>query len=294
VAEHAQALRHRLPPADDVEHEVESLRLFGTEMRRAEAPRGRELALVQVDRVDLGRAGNSRALDHREPDGAAADHAHSSALPHLRGLQHRADAGRDRAADQARLLDRERRRQPHERCAVDDRPRRQRARLQGTGRDGSVREPNPLARPGRRATEMSRSAPAPRAVAARRAPAHDHAVADADVAHAFADRLDHPRTFVAEHDRRHLPPAAGTDDVEVGVADAARFDADERLAGPRRLQLQRFDGDAAVRIQDDAAIHDSSISPTLRPPTSASVMSVSAISCRITASAPARPPTASP
>ena len=66
-----------------------------------------ELPLVEVDRPDLRGAGDAGALDHREADRAAADHRDARALPHLRRLEHRHDAGRDRAADQARLLDRQ-------------------------------------------------------------------------------------------------------------------------------------------------------------------------------------------
>ena len=41
-----------------------------------------------------------------EPDRAAADHPDARARPDLRGLEHRADAGRDRTADQAGLDER--------------------------------------------------------------------------------------------------------------------------------------------------------------------------------------------
>ena len=141
---------------------------------------------------------------------------------------------------------------------------------------------------------MPRTASTPRTPAAGRAPAHDHPVAHADVLDAFANRLDDTGPLVAEHDRRHLPPAARPDDVQVRVADAAGLDPDERLALARRLELECLDRHAAGRCQDDAAIHDSSTSAALRAPTRARVMSKSAISWRMTASAPARPATARP
>ena len=141
---------------------------------------------------------------------------------------------------------------------------------------------------------MTRAAKEPRASAARRAPADDDVVAGRDVHDPLADRLDHTRALVAEQDRQPMSPAAGLDDVQVGVADAARCDPDERFTGAGRVELELGDREAALRGQDGAAIHDPSRPPALCAPTSASVRSVSATRCRITASTPSWPPTASP
>ncbi len=110
---------------------------------------------------------------------------------------------------------------------------------------------------------------------------------------AFADGLDHPRALVAEQDGQRMSPAAGLDDVQVGVADAAGLDPDERLAGAGWVELELGDLQAALR-QDCAAIHDSSRPAALCAPRSARVRSVSAMRCRITASTPSCPPTARP
>ena len=99
---------------------------------------------------------------------------------------------------------------------------------------------------------------------------------------------------MAEQHGQGVAPAVGVDDVEVRVAYAARLDADERLAGAGRLELELLDRDAAGRGQDGAAIQDGSSSSMPRAPTSASVMSVSASRWVTTASTPAWPPTARP
>src|SRR5206468_9191012 len=104
--------------------------LAGTRVRRAE-PAGRvELPLVEVEPVDLARARDPRALDHREADGTAADHTDARALPHLRRLEDRADAGDDGAPDQARLLRRESFRYPNCSRLAYDRMRGEGAHLQ--------------------------------------------------------------------------------------------------------------------------------------------------------------------
>ena len=104
---------------------------LGTRVGRAEAARGLELALVEVERVDLGGAGDPRALDHREPDGAAADHADARALPDARRVRapsRRPSRPRSRSGRPARAVG------PCGTCtrrgAVDDRPRRERAGLE--------------------------------------------------------------------------------------------------------------------------------------------------------------------
>ena len=141
---------------------------------------------------------------------------------------------------------------------------------------------------------MTRPAQAPGAGVARRAPADDHPVAGPDVQDALTDSLDHARALVAEQDGQRMSPPAGLDDVQVGMTDAARLDPDDGLAGTGRIELELGDLEAALRGQDCAAIHDSSRPPALCAPRSASVRSVSAIRCRITASTPSWPPTASP
>jgi len=49
---------------------------------------------------------------------------------------------------------------------------------------------------------------------------------------------------------------AGLDDMEIAVADAARFDLDEHLAFARSVDLDLFEAEAPDLAQDDAAIQD--------------------------------------
>src|SRR3972149_806724 len=73
-------------------------------MRRAEAARHRKLVVQLVDRHDHARAGDDGALDAVEADAAAAKDADGSARLDAGRVDHGADARRDAAADQRRLL----------------------------------------------------------------------------------------------------------------------------------------------------------------------------------------------
>ena len=148
VPEHGQAMRDRLRPPDHVEDEVEPLRFGVTQVGCPEAACGLELALVEVERMDLGCSRDARSLYHREPDRAAADHAHTGSFPDGGGLEHRADAGCDRTADEAGLLGGQRRRERHESSAVDDGPGAERPGLEGALQLRAVREPHPGPGPG--------------------------------------------------------------------------------------------------------------------------------------------------
>jgi hypothetical protein len=61
---------------------------------------------VEVDADDHVGAGQARALDHVEADAAEAEHHDVGAGLDLGGVDHRADAGGDAAADVADLVER--------------------------------------------------------------------------------------------------------------------------------------------------------------------------------------------
>ena len=63
------------------------------------------LGRVEVDADDLVGADHARALDHVEADAAEAEHRDVGAGPDLGGVDHRADAGGDAAADVADLVE---------------------------------------------------------------------------------------------------------------------------------------------------------------------------------------------
>ena len=77
-------------------HEVRHAELLGERLARR----------VEVDADDLVGAGHARALDHVQADAAEAEHDDVRARLDLRGVDHRADAGGDAAADVADLVER--------------------------------------------------------------------------------------------------------------------------------------------------------------------------------------------
>ena len=89
-------------------------------------------------------------------------------------------------------------------------------------------------------------------------------VAGLEVPDAGADRLDDPRSLVAEHDRERdaLPAAVGG--VEAAVADAARHHADGDLALARRLHLELLDAEGLALLEQDRGLHGSAVSPPRR------------------------------
>ena len=70
-------------------------------VRRAELLGPLELAVVEVDGDDRGRAGELGAGDRGVADAAAAEHGDAVAALHLTGEHRRADAGHHAAAEQA-------------------------------------------------------------------------------------------------------------------------------------------------------------------------------------------------
>jgi hypothetical protein len=85
-----------------------------------------------------------------------------------------------------------------------------------------------------------------RALAAWRAPRDDDAIAGSDRGHVPSHLLDDTRSLVAEEDRESEAPALGLENVEIGVAESARQDADEHLARSRRIDRQLLDGEVVL------------------------------------------------
>src|ERR1700761_5014348 len=92
--------------ADQMLDDVATYFLRIDEMGHAEAAAPLFLGVVDIDADDLVGADHPRALDHVEADAAKAEHDEIGARRHLRGVDHRADAGRDAAADVATLVER--------------------------------------------------------------------------------------------------------------------------------------------------------------------------------------------
>src|SRR5205823_673200 len=137
------------------------------------------------------------------------------------------------------------------------------------------------------------AARAPRTAPARRAPAEHDPVPGRESFHLGPDGLDDPGALVPEHHRKPVPPA-GLEQVQIGMADAARLEVDDHVLRPGLGDLDLLDRRPPQLGDYDAAIHEESSSRTLEPPLSARVRSVSATRLPSTASTPSWPPTASP
>ena len=81
-------------------------------------------------------------------------------------------------------------------------------------------------------------------------------------------------------------PPPGLEQVQIGMADAARLDADDHILRAGLGDLDLFDRRPPELGDYDPAIQEESSSRTLEPPLSASVRSVSAARFRKTASTP--------
>ena len=66
-----------------------------------------ELVVRKIDGDDLARAGEPRAEDHAQAHAAQTHHRDRLARFDLRGVDHRADPGQHRAAEQSRQFERQ-------------------------------------------------------------------------------------------------------------------------------------------------------------------------------------------
>src|ERR1700730_2334683 len=89
----------------EVHHQVPADFLGVHEVRHPEAFRQPLAARIDIHADDLVRAGQARALDDVQSNAAQAKHHHVRAGLDLGGIDDRADAGRDTAADVADLLE---------------------------------------------------------------------------------------------------------------------------------------------------------------------------------------------
>ena len=109
---------------------------------------------------------------------------------------------------------------------------------------GPEREP-PLAREqrpgavglGARLAERRAARGAGAAAAAARHEDEHHVIADGEVRHALAERLDDARRLVAERHRDGARPRA-VDDREIGMAEPGRPDAHQNLAAAGRGEVE--------------------------------------------------------
>ena len=95
------------------------------------------------------------------------------------------------------------------------------------------------------------------ALAALRREERDDVVALGERGDALADALDDARALVAEHRRRVAGRVGARGRVEIGVADAARDEPDEHLAGPRlgEVELLHLERRAELLEHGGADLH---------------------------------------
>ncbi len=223
-------------------------------------PRLGQPVLREVDCDDPGGAGETAADHAAEPDEPAAeDDARRTGLD-LRRVERRADAGREpagegRAAGERRLgID------SGERDLRDDGvlgERRgahevaQRLAVPAEARRAVGQEPESLLVANRDAAVRAR-AEAMDALAALGGEQRDDVVARRDEpAPAVTDLLHHTGAFVAEHTRRVAGRVGSGGRVQVGVADAAGREPDERLARLRLVEVDLLDGERLSELLQD-------------------------------------------
>ena len=247
------------PPPVRLADRLDRIRRAGVDrVGRAESAGEGELLVGEVDRDDLARARDFRAEDRAQAHAAEADDRHRSARLDPRRVDHRADPSQHRAAEQGRKLERQVGIDLHAGFARDDRMGRE-------GRDaemvidrlGAEGEP-PLAgkqRPGAigfraRLAEGGAAGGAKAAAAAARHEDQHDVIAEREVGHAFAERLDDARGLVAER-HRDGPRAGAVDDGKIGMTEPRRLDPHQDLAAPGRGEVE-FDDFERPRRRDRA------------------------------------------
>src|SRR5579862_2081965 len=250
---------------DQVRDEVAVDLLRIDEVRHAEALAPGLLLRVEIDADDHVGAGEAEPLDDVEPDAAEPEYDRFCTRLDLGGVDHRADAGGDAAADIADLVER--------RVVANFRHRdfRQHGEI-GEGRAAHIvvqrlaieRKPrravghHALALGGAdRGAQVGLAREARRAIAAFRDVERDYVVTLLYGRHAGADIDDDAGALVAE-DRRKQPLGIRARQGElIGVADAGRLDLDQNLAGARAFELDggHFERLAGAEGYGGANIH---------------------------------------
>ena len=263
----------RLRAAEGVERHVYTAagqlhdRLHGVRLARVDNVGGAEpvgelqLMVVDVDRDDPAGVQQPGALDHVEPDAAAPEHGDRHAGCRGWVVDHRAHAGRDRAADQrrhlgghavgnriARLLRRDHRLSEHAELGhlVD-------VVVTVVQPDRAVELPPARRHVGVADVGIPRAAgPAVSAVGDE---GHDAPVAGLYRRHAGADLHDRAGSLVSQHRRQRERRARAGDDVVVAGAypRGARLDAD--FARLRRVLRQLSDLQVPVALVQYCCLH---------------------------------------
>ena len=208
-----------------------------------------------VDRHDPLRARVARSLDGVYADASGAHHHDDVSGCHSRHVHRRAPPGRDTAADECRLFERDLRIDLDHRRLVHD-------LVPGKAPDEEKRRDRRAVEPHERFTSVDRGSQhelgpevaqaltatgAPPARAATRDEAHDDVISRGDAPHALTDALDDSGALVATDERQRDRQVAG-DDVLVGVTDPRSRHPDEHGLGARLAQLDFLDLPGRVHL----------------------------------------------
>ena len=252
---HLEGQLNRLGRADDLKAVVHPASLGqlqdgrqGVVLRRVDTVGGAkgfgefELVVEQVNRNDLPRAGNRRALNHVQADPAAADHGDRAARLDLGGVNRRPDPGHRAAANKTGPV------QGHV-VADFNRAALVHDRLLGKRRGkGKVVNVGPVFVQTGRAVDQHAGGLGPgfaqvrtalgavEAGAAYRVERQHNVVALLDRGHPGPDFLDHPGSLVAQDHGQGLAHVTGHH-VQVAVAGAVGRDPDLDLTGLWRVEL---------------------------------------------------------
>lgn len=224
-----------------------------------------KLAVVDVDRDDLRRSGQPGSGDRRVADAAAADDGDRVAAADLTGVDGGADARHDTAAEESGDLGGDLRVDLGALAGGDEGLLGEGADAEGGRQLRAVQQRHLLlgvvgveAVPGSAAQTCA-------ALAAHGTPVEDDEVAGGDVRDALADRLHDARGLVAEEEGELVVDAALLV-VQVGVADAARLDLHDGLAGAGVRDHDRLDPDRLVLARCDDRLHLLCHNPALPAP----------------------------
>ncbi|MCY1293367.1 hypothetical protein D9M70_426260 [compost metagenome] len=226
----------------------------------AELARQFQLGRHAVDGDDAAGAGNRGTVDRSQADAAAADHGHGLARLHFGGMDDRAHARGDGAADQRRAVQRHVAADRHQCVLVDQ-------HLLGKGRQ--VQElVHGSALPCRQARLLAFAAAGIGLDAQRQVPcqamlamaavcrqAGDDVVAGPDRAHLGANLLDHAGGLVPQ-DGRHRIRIGAVQEMQVRVAHAHGGGAHQHFARARLADGNVFDHERGLGLMQDGGFHN--------------------------------------